>query len=68
MFVISVWDNGNERNFVAIGVRMESGMAFIDCGGHVISYPIASVINIVPVDEVQSDDCTTTGERGALLN
>ena len=68
MFVISVWDDGSERNFVAMGVRMESGMAIIDCGGQVISYPIASVINIIPVDDLQSKDPTTTGERGPLLN
>ena len=68
MFVISVWDNGNERNFVAIGVRMESGMAIIDCGGQVISYPIASVIDIVPIDDVESEDRITTGLRGTRLN
>ena len=52
MFVVSVNDNGEERNLVASYVRVVDDFILIQAGGVSHAFPVATLMDIVAVDAV----------------
>ncbi len=52
MFVVSVNDNGEERNLVASHVRVVDDFILIQAGGVSHAFPVATLMDIVAVDAV----------------
>jgi hypothetical protein len=52
MFVVSVNDNGEERNLVASHVRVFDYFILIQAGGVSHAFPVATLMDIVAVDAV----------------
>lgn len=52
MFVVSVNDNGEERNLVASYVRVVDDFILVQAGGVSHAFPVATLMDIVAVDAV----------------
>jgi hypothetical protein len=56
MFVVSIMDNGNERNFVATDFRLHLSTVIIAVGAAEHVFPISDVIEVVPVRGASAND------------
>ncbi len=56
MFVVSIMDRGDERNFLATELRLNDDMAFVDCGGVTHVFKVVDVIDIIPVSSDRKID------------
>ncbi len=54
MFVVSVFDDGDERNFVAKDIRVTYDDIVIETGGARYLFKLVDVIDIIPVGTLAS--------------
>jgi hypothetical protein len=57
MFVVSISNNGQERNLVANEVHLTDGRIIIQAGGQRHVFPVLGLINILAI--VMPDNCRT---------
>jgi len=53
MFVVSIIDDGHERNLVATKIQMESGSLVVHAGGKRHVFPVGSLIEISAIEEAR---------------
>ncbi len=55
MFVVSIIDNGDERNFVVTDVRVREIDVVVNAGGVEHVFRLADIIDILPIGVSQRD-------------
>jgi hypothetical protein len=68
MFVVSVLDQGDERNFVVIEVRLEDNFVFFEAGSRKLRYRIADLLDVVPVEVESQRTSRWTLQRSSVVN
>jgi hypothetical protein len=62
MFVISVNDNGEERNLVASHVRVVDSFLLVKAGAASHAFPVETLIDIIAVDAASANLQSTSRE------
>lgn len=68
MFVVSMLDSGEERNFLAIGLTLKKDVAFVDVGGEKHQFPIADIIAILPIGNAEKRTDRNLLKRSCRVN
>lgn len=68
MFVVSVIDDGDERNFVATSFRMVCGDVLIEASGVQHLFRLEDVIEVVPVGDPRSGMSNSPTYPGRLAS
>lgn len=68
MFVVSVNDEGQERNLVASCIRLEKDLIVIQAGGASHTFPVADLMDIIDVNADPAIAPISRHERGSRLN
>ncbi len=54
MFVVSVFDDGNERNFIASGIKVIGRILHAEISGVTKSFSLSDVVDILPIERKQA--------------
>ena len=68
MFVVSILDDGDERNFVATGLRVTHGDILIEAGGAQHLFKLGDVIDILPIDVQAPEIAKSPAFRSSHVN
>ena len=68
MFVVSIIDYGDERNFVATDLRVDHGDILIEAGGVRHLFRLADVIDIVPIGKERVEIARSPAFRCRLVS
>jgi hypothetical protein len=68
MFVVSVLDNGDERNFVATDVYVEANCIVFAVSGRTLRYGVADLLDVVPVERESDRSPRWASQRSARVN
>lgn len=59
MFVVSVFDDGNERNFIASGIRVIGRILHAEIAGVTKSFSLGDVVDILPIERKHDHGATS---------
>lgn len=68
MFVVSVVDDGQERNLVATKVWMEDGVVVVQAGGKQHAFPASSLVEIMAIEKEYEREDRWGQRRRAMIN
>lgn len=68
MFVVSMLDSGEERNFLALGLTLQKDVAFVDVGGVKHRFPIADIVAILLIDNAEKGIDRNLLKRSCRVN
>jgi hypothetical protein len=70
MFVLSILDGSDERNFLTTGVRVDKGHLLAEIGDVTHKFRICDVIDLILVDEFGTSNLQPSGRcaRSARIN
>jgi len=68
MFVVSIVDDGQERNLVATKVWMEDGIVVVQAGGKRHAFPASSLIEIMAIEKQYEREDRWDRQRRAIIN
>ncbi|OWK26154.1 hypothetical protein AJ87_46465 [Rhizobium yanglingense] len=68
MFVVSMLDSGEERNFLALGLTLKEDIAFVDVGGVKHRFLITDIIAILPIDNAEKGIDRNLLKRSCRVN
>ncbi|MDE1157309.1 MAG: hypothetical protein PW791_03325 [Neorhizobium sp.] len=68
MFVVSVFDDGNERNFIASGIKVIGRILHAEIAGATKSFDLSDVVDILPVERMAEQPPARSGRRQSVDN
>jgi hypothetical protein len=68
MFVVSVFDDGNERNFIASGIKVIGRILHAEIAGVTKSFSLSDVVDILPIERKREGeaDAKPSGRRQSV--